>query len=161
MKGIIVSVIFWLGLLFPGYVNAQVRVCAIGDSQVEPGSAFVRNLQRELGDNYVVDSYGRRGWTTSRWIRSRDFGSTCASYDVVLVSLGGNDIAHGRSWSSIYRNIKRLIGEIPWGRVRVIYHMTVPRFYPGISLTRDGIHLTPLGAQQYAQLIAPFLRLEM
>lgn len=138
---------------------AVYRICAIGDSQVEENSAFIRNLQAELGPEYEVVAHGRRGWSTIRWIRAGDFGTTCADFDVVLVSLGGNDIVHGRSWSRIYRNVKTLTAQIPWGRVRLIYHMIVPRFYPGISLGRDGIHLTPHGAQQYARVVAPSLRL--
>lgn len=150
--------LFLLNAFAVSNAHAEIRVCAIGDSHVTQNSIFIRRLQEELGPEYVVIGHGRRGWTTSRWIRSGDFGRTCADYDVVLVSLGGNDIRIGHSWNRIYGNVRNLISQIPQGRVRIIYHMVVPRYYPGISLANDGVHLTNRGARQYARIVAPYLR---
>lgn len=145
-------------LLVPSAVEAQWTVCAVGDSHVEPNSAFVRALQAELGSEYVVRAEGRRGWSTVNWLRSGDFGTVCQDADIVLVSLGGNDATQNRDWNTIYRNVRLLTDQIPWGRVRVIYHMVVPRFYFGLTMARDGIHLAPQGAREYACIVAPYLR---
>lgn len=147
-------------LLFSSPVAAQYEVCAIGDSQVEPGSAFIRYLQRELGPEYHITPHGRRSWTTDRWIRAGDFGTLCADSDIVLVSLGGNDIPAGHDFAHIRTNVRTLMDSIPWGRVRVLYHMIIPRFYyPLPTMARDGIHLSRTGAREYARIVAPYLRM--
>jgi len=153
--------LFAFFLCLPLKASAQVHtVCAIGDSQVEPGSMLVENLQRELGPEYVVTAHGRRSWTTQQWIASGDFGTVCGPSEIVLISLGGNDRSHGISWEVIERHLETLIRQLP-RRTRIIYHMTVPRYYrPLLSLTPDGIHLTPSGARTYAHIIAPHLRVE-
>lgn len=149
----------FLLLLVPSTAEAWT-ICAIGDSHVEPNSAFVRALQSELGPEYTVRAEGRRGWSTVNWLRAGDFGQRCQNADVVLVSLGGNDISQGRSWASIYQNVKQLMDQIPWGRVRLIYHMVVPRFfYPLPTMASDGIHLAPQGSREYARVVAPFLQI--
>jgi len=138
--------------IVPGHV-----VCAVGDSQVESGAYLIHALGAELGENYEVRAEGRRGWTSSRWIRTGDFASVCEGADIVLVSLGGNDRRHGRSWGAIKENVDALIATLPPGTR--VWHMPVPRFYrPRIPLAPDGIHLTRGGAIIYARMIAPHLR---
>lgn len=147
-------VVFLLG--FASFADAQTplhTVCAIGDSQVERGSPLITALRRELGSEYQVLPMGRRGWSTRGWIRAGDFAETCEGADIVLVSLGGNDIAQGRSPERIQANVDLLVATLPPG-VRV-YHMPVPRVYRR-SWT-DGVHLTRRGAREYARMITPHL----
>jgi lysophospholipase L1-like esterase len=132
-------------------------VCAVGDSHVEDGSFLITALGRELGEDYEVRAEGRRSWTSSRWIRTGDFASVCEGADIVLVSLGGNDRRHGRSWRAIKENVDVLISTLPTG-VHV-WHMPVPRYHrPRVPLAPDGVHLTRGGATIYARMIAPHLR---
>lgn len=165
MKPVRISLLFLLlfALFNPLPVAAQTQytVVAIGDSHVSEHSLFLRYLRRELGSQYIVRAEGRTGWTTRRWLAAGDFAARCDGADIVLVSLGGNDAALRRSWSSIYTNVKQLTGQIPSdGRTRVIYHMAIPRFYrPRLPMARDGIHLSHSGARRYAEIVAPHLRL--
>ena len=130
-------------------------VCAIGDSHVTPGSALIRELQRELGPEYRVVGRGRVGWSSVRWLNAGGFGA-CRTADVVLVSLGGNDERAGLTELQVSSNIKLLISRLPSG-IRH-YHMTQPRFVrPRLHLGRDGRHLTRRGAREYARLLAPVL----
>lgn len=128
-------------------------VCAIGDSQVERGSLLISALRTELGPDYRVLAQGRRGWSTRRWIIAGDFAETCEGADIILISLGGNDIAQGRTPERIQANMGLLLATLPPG-LRV-YHMPVPRVYRP-SWT-DGVHLTRRGAREYARMIAPHL----
>ena len=76
---------------------------------------------------------------------------SCLGADFVLVSLGGNDIHAGHGWLTVKNNIQTLVGglRVPWG------HIVVPRFYlPRLRLGRDGVHLTPSGARDYARILA-------
>lgn len=132
-----------------------VNVCAIGDSHVTPGSALIRELQRELGPNYSVVGRGRTGWSSVRWLRVGGFGE-CQYADIVLVSLGGNDERAGLTELQINSNVKRLISGLPEG-IRH-YHMTQPRLVnPRLHLGRDGRHLTRRGAREYARILASIL----
>lgn len=148
----ILSLIVCLPLVaFAQGTERQTIVCAIGDSHFEPGSALLRFIRAELGPEYTVLARGRRGWTTRRWISSGDFNETCRGADVVLISLGGNDIHLGHSWQTVKNNIQNLARHftVPW------IHIVVPRFYePRPQLGRDGIHLTPTGAREYAKIIS-------
>ena len=133
----------------------KALVCAIGDSHVTPGSALIRELQRELGPEYRVIGRGRRGWSSIRWLRAGGFGR-CRAADIVLVSLGGNDERAGLTELQVNSNIKRLISGLPSG-IRH-YHMTQPRFVrPSLRLGQDGRHLTRRGARKYARILAPIL----
>lgn len=136
-------------------VTAQIfTVCAIGDSHVERNSLLLRELQSELGTNYIILARGRRGWTSQRWLDSGDFGISCEGADIVLISLGGNDVSHRVSQSRTFRNIELLIQQLP-PYVFVVYHMEVPRFFlESRFLARDGIHLNRTGARYYASVIA-------
>jgi lysophospholipase L1-like esterase len=121
-----------------------------------PGSYFLRVLQEELGEEYEIRAEGRRGWTSRRWIRSGDFAEVCEGADIVLVSLGGNDRVHGRTWRSIKENVSTLVESLPSGTH--VFHMTVPRYYrPRIHLASDGIHMSRRGAREYARVVAPML----
>lgn len=133
-------------------------MCAIGDSHVEPGSRFLREIQRFLGHGYHVEAHGRRGWTSDRWIRSGDFGEECRDADIVLISLGGNDRTSGFSEEHTKENVETLVQQLPQ-RVLSVYHMGVPRFtLPESSLARDRVHLNPTGARNYAEVVSNFLR---
>lgn len=146
-------------ILFVPSVASAWTVCAIGDSHVEPRSALLRNLQLELGPEYDVVSQGRRGWTTDDWLRAGDFGLVCGGAEIILISLGGNDLTHGRDFAYIQANIQLLIAQLPF-TARLIYHMMIPRLYsPRLTLALDGIHLARQGAREYAHILAPFLQI--
>ena len=153
--------LFLFFMCLPMRTSAQTHtVCAIGDSQVEPGAMFVADLQQELGPEYHVIARGRRSWTTQQWIEAGDFAHVCGNAEVILISLGGNDINHGVTQEEINRNIDLLLTLFPT-RPRLVYHMEIPRFYrPRLDLTEDGVHLTQHGARAYARIVAPHLRLE-
>lgn len=157
-------ILFLLILLLVNQVKSQGfvsrwEVCAVGDSHVVPDSYFLRMLQIELGDEYHVYGVGRRGWSAQRWINSGDFASSCEGADIVLVSLGGNDRHNGVSWERIRERVESLLETLP-DDVHV-YHMEIPRYYrPRLSLGADGVHMTRAGARRYAEIVAPFLRLD-
>lgn len=166
MKNVFLVLFIFLGLLFyprltygqEETVHSRYILCALGDSQVERGAYLISALRRELGPDYEVRGYGRRGWTTSRWIRAGDFSRVCAGADIILVSLGGNDRHNGRSWTFIKNNVDLLLGTLPSGVL--VYHMPIPRYYrPSVGLADDGIHLSLRGARVYAEIIAPHLRI--
>lgn len=136
------------------------NVVAIGDSHVEPRSLFVRSLQGELGPGYIVTGHGRRGWTSGRWIRRGDFSTECRTADIVLISLGGNDIIRRTLPETTRRNINFLTETIPHS-VLLIYHMPIPRLVlPREYLGSDGIHMTRQGSLFYARQIAPRLSID-
>lgn len=161
MKTFTYIIFFLLFFIFPKTTIAQdeqhVTICAIGDSHVAPGSNFIRALREELGEGFTVLARGRVGWSSSRWIRSGDFASTCRGSDFVLISLGGNDIANGLTWDEIKENVSVLAATLPEGTI--FYHMPIPRFFePRPSLARDGIHLSSRGAVSYARMITKNIR---
>lgn len=133
-------------------------VCAIGDSQVEEHAFLISALRTDLGEGYTVVAQGRRGWTTGRWIAAGDFGTVCGDADIILISLGGNDLRSGFSLRQIEANVSTLRSQLP-PTVRVVYHMMIPRlFKPGLDLADDGVHLTYTGARVYARYLARRLR---
>lgn len=144
--------------IFPASTLAQeFVVCAIGDSHVEPGSLFLRELQEALGDGYIVEAHGRRGWTSRRWLRYASFGEECRDADIVLISLGGNDEMIGIPLLQTKRNIEELISQLP-PRILHIFHMGVPRFVLSrVYLSRDFIHMNRQGAEKYAMEVAESL----
>jgi lysophospholipase L1-like esterase len=151
--------LFAFFLCLPLKASAQTHtVCAIGDSQVEPGAMLVSELQRQLGPGYSVIARGRRSWTTQQWIEAGDFGTVCGSSDIILISLGGNDRNHHVPLTTIDSNVTTLIAQLPT-TARLVYHMTIPRYYrPRLALTLDGVHLTLTGARTYAAILVPHLR---
>lgn len=153
-------IVFLLFVFLISGVKAQESpyvLCCVGDSQVERGAYLISALRRELGPDYDVRGYGRRGWTTSRWIREGDFSRVCAGADIVLVSLGGNDRNNGRSWTFIENNVNLLIATLPSSVI--VYHMPIPRYYRPSVVADDGVHLSLRGARVYASILAPHLRI--
>lgn len=134
------------------------RVVAIGDSHVEPRSAFIRSLQNNLGSSYLVEGHGRRGWTSARWISaSEDFRREVSSADIVLISLGGNDMRVGISPQRTEENIQYLL-TLTSPTTLLVYHMNIPRLVlERRYLGSDGIHMTLTGARVYSEEISTFL----
>jgi len=106
----------------------------------------------------LVEGHGRRGWTSSRWIRAGGaFRREVSSADIVLISLGGNDISVGISPERTKENINFLMTQVS-STTLFVYHMGVPRIVlERHYLGRDGTHMTLAGSRAYSEQIAAFL----
>ncbi|MCK9280414.1 MAG: hypothetical protein M0P71_07330 [Melioribacteraceae bacterium] len=126
-------------------------IVAVGDSHVEPGSALISELQKLMPD-FTISALGIRGYTTTRWLNSQaEFKNRISGAGIVLLSIGDNDVAAGKTTQQINANIENLKALLDYDQVFV--YINPPRTLSGINLANDGIHLTRSGAQQYAPRI--------
>lgn len=134
-----------------GLILKNNIIVAVGDSHVEPGSALIRELQKLMPD-FTISALGIRGYTTTRWLNNSDeFKNRISNASIVLLSIGDNDIAAGKTTEQINTNIERLKALLDDDQIFV--YINPPRTVSGISLASDGIHLTNTGAEQYAPII--------
>lgn len=78
--------------------SADQRIFIVGDSHVQMlGPMLARRLER---DGFVVEGWeSRPGWSTARYRRCGDLGRLLVAHgrpEIVVVSLGGNDIVSSR-----------------------------------------------------------------
>lgn len=144
--------------IFPNLASSQavLRVLAIGDSIVEPRSVFIERLQNRLGANgFSVRAAGRRGWTSTAWRNhAAEWRSVCRGYDWVIISLGTNDkVRHIEP--AITRNNIEYLSYLITNDITKVYVMVPPNeVIPAVGLTRDGLHMSGDGAEEYARRIS-------
>jgi lysophospholipase L1-like esterase len=131
----IVYTIFALGIIFLGYVvlfhspgggpdgsRGQTIIC-FGDSLTSgvgagQGKDYPSQLSKLIGRPVI--NAGVPGDTTARALRRLDRDVLSKNPDLVLITLGGNDLKNGVARDTAFSNLKQIVESIQDGGARAI-----------------------------------------
>ncbi len=149
----------------PAPQGPVVRIVALGDSLfagygLRPEEAYPLRLQaalRRKGINAQVVNAGVSGDTTADGLARLDFtlGSGPAP-DLVILSLGGNDMLRGQRPENTREHLDDLLGKLAERHIKVVMMgmMAAPNMGPAYKRDFDAIF--PALTKKYGAVLVPF-----
>lgn len=147
-------------------MGAERRILAIGDSLfagygVERGEGYPEKLEAALrakGVNARIANAGVSGDTTAGGLQRLKFtlDSQRAAPELVLISLGGNDMLRGLPPEQTRANLEAILKELQRRKVKVLLMgmLAPPNLGPDYRGQFDAIY--PALAKQYGAVLVPF-----
>ena len=147
-------------------MGAERRILAFGDSlftgyRLKPGEGYPERLEAALrarGINARIANAGLSGDTTAGGLQRLKFtlDNQPAKPDLVVISLGGNDMLRGLPASATRANLDAILAELGRRQIRVLLLGMLAAPNLGADYARDFNTIYPALARKHDAALVPF-----